>query len=249
MLNYIDADIKRILKKIMFLLTSGLFICLFILMLFIKNGSTYKTDTLIEDIRNFSSWFPFIVGLPIFLSVFADDLNAKTMQVAIGFGISRNKVILSKLIETVVLSLLICVVSIVAMIFMPIVMGLKFNTTQVYTIVVTMIIEVIHLVGFISIGMPFVFFSQNTTGGLIIYVLLSSKMAQIILSLILENEFITNIFGHASKYLLTLNLYYWRNNILAMGNIITIEILVTAFYILLLVILTIYLFKDSELEF
>lgn len=249
MLNYIAADTKRILKKRMFLLTAGLFIGLYILILFIKSGPTYKANALIEDIRSLSSWFSFIVGLPIFLSVFADDLKAKTMQVAIGFGMSRNKVILSKLIETAVLSLLISVISIAVMIFVPIGIGITLNTTQVYAIVVTMFIEAIHLIAFISISMPFVFFSQNATGGLIVYVLLSSKMVQLILSIILEKEFITSIFGHASKYLLSLNLYEWKSNILTSGDIFTMQILVTAIYIAAPVILAMYLFEDRELEF
>ena len=42
-----------------------------------------------------------LIGVPIFLAVFSDDFKSKAMQTAIGYGISRSKLILCRMSSTV----------------------------------------------------------------------------------------------------------------------------------------------------
>ena len=52
--------------------------------------------------------YPFFILLPVFTCVYSDELKSGTMIPAIGRGLSRAKVILAKFIDTVILSLALC---------------------------------------------------------------------------------------------------------------------------------------------
>lgn len=50
MLNYMVADIRRILKKPSFLLAVGVFMASYLLLVFIKSGPSYGKEALIQDV-------------------------------------------------------------------------------------------------------------------------------------------------------------------------------------------------------
>src|SRR3712207_8167642 len=67
-------------------------------------GNGYTAEAYVEDCMQLAGFFPLIVGIAIFLSIYGDDLKAKSMQVAIGRGMSRNGVVITKLIEVILLT-------------------------------------------------------------------------------------------------------------------------------------------------
>lgn len=103
MKNYILADYKRIITRIPRLVILVLFQVVFFVFALHKYNSaagTYTSVSLLETSTYFLSfWFIYILCLMDYIQTFSFDFRAKTIQVALGIGISRMKVIQSKLIQ------------------------------------------------------------------------------------------------------------------------------------------------------
>lgn len=249
MYNYILADIKRICHKKSFLMTVGAYIGLFLLMMFIYSNPTFTENTYVAKTTSFLGSFPLIIGLIVFLSVYYDDFKSKSMQVAIGYGMRRYKVVLSKIIESIVLFVLsIVIIGIITMI-VPMLLDLKLNGSQITEILFTLVIEMLRAIGYISISSIPVFYTQNAVNGTILYVLLSSKTIMLLLSIILGQDFIVNIFGDLTKFVYTIGLYGIRSTFMQTGIINMSIVLMVIIYVIIPTIISICGFKKKELEF
>lgn len=107
MRNYIRADIKRILRNsshlFSMLLLYGIYFCL----LYLPNRTAQTTSvSLIVSACSMLEWIMVFAGLFEMIAVFSEDFKVKTMQVAIGLGVSREKVVLCKLAEAAILLIL-----------------------------------------------------------------------------------------------------------------------------------------------
>lgn len=104
MVNYILADYKRVisrLPRIAFLVIFEAIFAFVILNKWNKATGNYNSVALLDDSDLFFSiWFTHILCVVDFVQSFSYDFSAKTIQVALGIGISRLQVILSKLIQT-----------------------------------------------------------------------------------------------------------------------------------------------------
>lgn len=249
MLNYMIADIRRILKKPSFLLAVGVFMASYLLLVFIKSGPSYGSEALIQDVRTLMTWFPFMVGLPIFLSVFADDFSTKAMYVAMGFGLSRRRLLLAKLLEVFILSLFWAVLIFLMVSLLSTALGLSLSSGGLFELGLILSVEVCRLLGFTSLCLPLVFFFQGMIEGLIVYVLLSSKMLQLMLSMLLSREVVTNLVGDLSSYLLTPMIYDWQLNLLGKKEVLLPQLGLIALYLLLPFLVAMQVFEQKELEF
>lgn len=64
----------------------------------------WNTVTYLIMARAFAGMLPMFFGLLVFIAVFSMDFKAKTMQVAIGTGLSRAEVVLAKTVEVFVIT-------------------------------------------------------------------------------------------------------------------------------------------------
>lgn len=109
MKNYILADYKRIVSHIPRILLIAVYELIFFAVVIVKwskAGDSYNSVSLMGHASTFIySLAAITIGLVDFLSSFAYDFQSRTIQVAIGVGISRLKVIISKLIQIALLVL------------------------------------------------------------------------------------------------------------------------------------------------
>lgn len=247
--NYILADIKRIFHKSSFLSTFAIYMGLFLIMIFIYFNPTFTSDAYVVKTKTFLNFFSLFIGLLVFLSVYYDDFKSKSMQVAIGYGIPRYKVVLSKFIEVVLLLLISAFFICIVILIVPTVLKLSLNSTQITDLVFSVIIEVLKSIGYICISAIPVFYTQNAVGGTIFYVLLSSRTIMILLSMILGQSFLTNTVGDLTQYLYTQQLYNVHSRFIQTGTISISLLLAIIIYVLLPVLLSIFSFNKRELEF
>ena len=73
---------------------------LFAVLVFIYFGPSFTAEMYVAKATSFLSFFPLIIGVFVFLSVYADDFKCRSMQVAIGYGMPRGRIILAKLLES-----------------------------------------------------------------------------------------------------------------------------------------------------
>ena len=201
MMNYLSADLHRVLHKQFFLGSVGAFSVLFAVLVFIYFNPSFTAEMYVAKVTSFLSFFPLIIGVFVFMSVYADDFKCRSMQVAIGFGMPRSRIILAKLLESALLLLGAAVAVGVLVLCAPAVLGLAPDARQTLSLALTVAAEMLRALGYLALSAVPVFLSQDAAGGVIAYVLLASKSVYIILSLVLGQEVFTATFGDLTQYL------------------------------------------------
>ena len=247
--NYITADICRILRKQSFGGSISAFLGLFGIMIFIYFNPSFTAEMYVSKITNFLSYFPLIVGLFVFMSVYADDFKCKSMQVAIGYGIPRRNIILAKLLESTLLLLGITVIMEIAILATPMAIHLDPNHVQLKSLAVTVLAEMLRTLGYIAISTFPVFLTQNAVNGIIFYVLLASKTVFIVLSMILGQDILVNIFGDLTKHLYTVQVYSTKVAFIQNEAFIPTLLLALTVYVILPTVISAIGFNKKELEF
>lgn len=240
MVNYIKADLYRILHKQSFFGVIGTYIALFVLLIFILFNPTFTGAMYISKIYTFLDFFPLIIGLIIFVSLYVDDLKSNSIQIAIGYGLPRYKIILSKLLECFTLLIIISVCILFLVLITPILLDIKIDASQTIDLIKTILLEVIKTMSYISMSQIIVYIAFNSIEGMIMYLLLSTQVVYIVLNILLQQRFIVELFGYLNRYLLTNELYNTPTLLRILGVIL--------FYIVLPVILSITIFQKRSIE-
>lgn len=247
--NYIKADIVRILHKRTFLGAVATFWGLFLMQVFIYFNPSFTAEMYVAKITAFTGFFPLMVGLFIFMCIYADDFKCKSMQIAIGYGTPRRKIIIAKLIESMILLIVITFITGFLVLGTPLILGLTFTQQQLSYLALTVIADMLRAIGYIALSTIPVFFTQNAVNGIIVYVLLSSKTVYIILTMILGQELFVNLAGDLTQYLYTTQLYDASTLFFQAGQFDFAWIIAPVLYVFIPTIIAIIGFNKKELEF
>lgn len=216
--NYIGADLRRIFRKQSFLWAFGAFAGCFAILVFIYFNPNFTAEMYVSKMTSFMSYFPLVVGLLTFLSVYADDFKCRSMQIAIGYGMPRGRIIFAKLLESAALLLATSAGMAVLLTAAPLLLGLAPTSQQIASLVLTAGAELLRALGYGAMSAVAVFLTQNATGGTILYVLLSSKTVYIIAIMLLVQDFLRNTVGDLTKYLYTAMLYTCKADLVQGGQ-------------------------------
>ena len=247
--NYIGADLRRIFRKQSFLRAFGAFAGCFAILVFIYFDPNFTAEMYVSKMTSFMSFFPLVVGLLTFLSVYADDFKCRSMQIAIGCGMPRGRIIFAKLLESAVLLLATAAVMAVLLVIAPLLLGLTPTSQQMASLVLTAGAEPLRALGYGAISAVAVFLTQNATGGTILYVLLSSKTVYIIATMLLGQDFLRNTVGDLTKYLYTAMLYTCKANLVQGGQPFICMSFALLIYVMLPTVISVVGFRKKELEF
>ena len=180
MLNYILADYKRVLSRIPRIVFVLLYQAAFVIFLLIKHNQAagiYTSVTLVDNASTiFGTWFIIVVCLIDFIQSFSFDFRAKTIQVALGIGISRLNVILAKLIQTTLVMLTDLVVTFTTFNIMAVVFGTPLAGHQLNFIICHGLSSVTLSVCSVSLLLPLVFRTQNMVMSMVGYFLLATSL-------------------------------------------------------------------------
>lgn len=246
MSNYIFADLKRIIKRIPFLISILLINLALAGVLLVSHGSNWNSVYFVICVQNFSKVLPIILGLIVLSAVFLDDFKAKTMQVAIGTGLPRGAVVFSKLIEVCVLTAFsIFTIGVVAF-GMGGILHAETIARQNIEIIQVLLKAGSAIIGYCSITMILMFFTQTTGFATLFYIGLSAHIVEGIL------EIFTDI-----KYIQVLNLkrFFFSSLVetvftrMLLGTIDVGGIIGMIIYIIGAAAIAFLLFKKRELEF
>lgn len=247
--NYIAADLRRIFRKQSFLGAFGAFAGCFAILVFIYWNPRFTAEMYVSKMTGFMSFFPLVVGLLTFLSVYADDFKCRSMQIAIGYGMPRGRILLAKLLESAVLLLAASAGMAVLLAAAPLLLGLAPTPQQTASLVLTAAAELLRALGYGAISAVAVFLTQNATGGTILYVLLSSKTVYIIATMLLGQDFLRDTVGDLTKYLYTAMLYTCKADLVQGGQPYLCLMLALLVYIVLPTVISVVGFRKKELEF
>ena len=97
MLKYIHGEIYRLLhKKSMYIYFAALAVG-YLLITYIRSGG-FTADSIVGEASNIFNFLPVLAGGFLFAAIYTDDLNAKNLISLVGFGLSKVKIVISKLI-------------------------------------------------------------------------------------------------------------------------------------------------------
>lgn len=236
MRQLIKGDISRILrKKEIYIFALALYIILF----------AVKSKTEVEDqISSFETMVRLIGMLlciiPVYLTVYGDEIRTGSMQTVIGRGMSRRKVIISKLIDCIILFTMMFMVFLLLFYVKNAIAHLAFTPKQNTMAFVYVLVTCIKATGYFAVTGLFLFASWNVAIGLtacimLVFVSVSLVLVQANLHIPVHDYWIDGLVD--SSY-----------NDIMIGNFPWKLLLMIAIYIIGAVIVTVKVFDRKELD-
>ena len=247
MRNCIKADILRVQRKksLLIMICVSLSIAIIgalVIKLLKLDASLYE-----QVISVLSGFNGLMIGIPVFSAVLSDDFKSKSMQTAIGHGLTRNKVILARFFEIVITIVEAYVILSLAMFIIGKVVGT--DSDLIFRALGKSWIEVIALLCHISIAIIFVYCMQNGTLGLVLFILMASGFFSGMLMLTSAIPFLAKRNISIPDYVPSGMIDNFINTANSMPKRTGSLIAAILFYIVLPLFITMKIFKNKELDF
>ncbi len=245
--NYIRADLRRIVRRIPRIIILTIYFAVFAIFYIVAaRKSSWNSVQFISLVQSFCSFLPPILGLIELICVYSDDFRAKTMQVAIGIGIPRRKVVMAKYIETAVLTFADLLIFVVLCVVLNAISGIVLRSDLVMEMFGEFLFGWFAVLGYTGLTMILIFYMQGTGIATILYLILSTNLVQWLLQNITSLPAIRGL--HLQNVLLSNALGNFRTKMIIgtfnFRSFITIIIYIVATYFI-----TSAVFNKRELEF
>ena len=163
MRRMIRADIRRILKKVMFY---GIALIAYIIMFTIK-----KEDTALDQMETIqmameligSGLFP----IAVFIFVYGDELKAGVIHSIIGRGLSRSKVVAAKYIDCLILLLAYLIPLLLIAFLKNSMSGLPISPKQSLDLFWDFVFMYVRAAGYMAFGSMGLFLTVSVAGGMV----------------------------------------------------------------------------------
>ena len=244
--RYMKADFYRIFGRVSRYITLLiLFIAFGAFLYIVADGSTpYELVETLTKVVNLAICPVF--GLVEYGVVYSDDIKAKTMQIAIGTGISRKKVIFTKWVEIVVLTALDVIIFLGIAYVISILRNAVFSGEPLRDVLVLSGFSLIKLAGSAAITSILLFGTMNATLGMILFITSAFGILYFIVSAIVTIGPLEAL--HLDQYLFT-SLLEAAKSRAVIGTLSITHIAGIILYMLVFYLLACKVFKKVELEF
>lgn len=246
MKQYIVADLKRIVGRVPYWICMLLLIGYMMALFLIQSLSNWNAVIYLVTASAFAGMLPIFFGLLVFIAVFSADFKTKTMQVAIGTGLSRAEVVLSKAVEVFVITIAGIVLIGVVVLLAGVVTGVGMNATHAMEIINSLWMKGVAIISYNYIAMILIFFTQKPGVGTMCYIALATPVVEILVSVINDIKLIKEL--DIRRFYLA-SLIDTAHTRLILGTFDIASFIGIAAYIMAGVAVTILLFRKRELEF
>lgn len=204
MRNYICADLKRIARTPQRLVLLALCLAGAATMVRLEDAAmSSRTAVSVTGVisMSYAIWYYLVGGVIELIFVLVPDFKAKTMQAAIGRGMPRRRVVLSKQLELAVIALADAVVLLAAAAVMYGRYGVHPGAEQWRDLAISLLGEWMTISVFSNLAMILVFLTQIAPLGVLIYVVLAFNAIPSCLNLLEKQDFFAAL--HLSQYTFT----------------------------------------------
>lgn len=184
MKNYILADYRRILTRVPRLL----FLAVYEIAIIISVISAWKDAPVFTSLDFFNAtslWFTgmgsLMLGVGALINVFGDDFKCKTMQVAIGIGVTRLQVVVSKLIQCAMILVTDLLVTCAVLGVLTLVTGVSLAPHQYFQIFADCVYILLFAVCWASVISALIFKLQSMLLPMVIFVLMNFNLLDFLL--------------------------------------------------------------------
>lgn len=244
--RYLKADFYRIFGRTSRYITLLIFFAAFAAFLYaISGGATpYGMVETVTQIVNLTVCPVF--GLIEYGVVYGDDLKAKTMQIAIGTGVSRKKVIFTKWVEIMILTTIDTIIFLVIAYIISIVRGAVFSGEPLRDVLVLSGFSIVKIAGSVAITSILLFGTMNATIGMIIFITSAFGILYFLISALVTIGPLESL--HLDQYLFTSILEAAKSRAV-IGTLSIPHIIGIVVYLLIFFLIACRIFKKVELEF
>ena len=247
MLNYMRADFYRISHRLVRWILFALMTIGLVLMHWPSKGEQPTYPELLSGIESLVSFIPVLYGTLEMIFVFGDDFKGKTSQIAIGLGVSRLKVILSKwLVFTLTCFFDLVVFSLAMWLGSNLMYQSKIPAGLLPELFAHVLIATIGVAAYSASLLWILFLAQNITVALLFYVALSTTLVNFGITMLADQEWIQRF--HISSYTLSNSLNVFRSR-MVLGSFHFMSLLGILIYIAIGLGAAYLAYRHKELEF
>ena len=254
MRNVIKTDILRAQKK------KSLIICAIILAVIAVGTAVvvnvlpmFSDDTAggfkMAVVSAINFFMPLLIGIPIYSTIYTDDFKSRSMQIAIGRGVTRTKMMIARFLEAIILIVEWYVIFTIVLAICGLINGA--GGSEILSAIGSLWTGTISMVVFMSLALLFVYWTLNPTTGLVFYIIFVAGVLDTIFSLVDMIPFLKDNNIEISKFFPGSACNNFVNCIMD-GDVLhsfTWGIGVVLGYIVLPIVISIQIFKRKELEF
>lgn len=248
MIQLIKADFYRIFHKKTMYAYVGFCALAFMGLVILLNGNGMTGNTYVAFASIVTNFMGLFIGTFIVALVYNDDLKSKSLQSAIGFGMKRPAIIVTKFVVAIIMLIIISLGFSALVALVPVVFGYTLEATAPKLLSGHILVEVIKIIAFIGLVSIAAFAIQKPTFVTTIFILLATGTFSNLLGLILGQGFIVKIFGDLMQYTPTVMGTTFVTDLIAGGLRLELIAGIVAYAVIGAVISAI-LFKNKELEF
>ena len=250
MRRLLEADMKRIMTKIIpWLLLLVVWIFLGVRLAVGIGDSIDRNFFFLRTVGSALAFMDLVIGFSALLGVYGDEFKSMAMIGVIGRGISRDKFVLAKFLDSVLLIVEMLALSVIYILILKAVFGVTYNAVETRYTVCAIVFTLIEEIAYVTIAAIFYFLSENAAIGLFAY---------LAFELIIPATL--NIAIHLSPFLKKLQIERWyvtgmcssaySDFILGdVGGAILMMIPAIAVYIAAMLVITMLIFRKKELDF
>lgn len=248
MSNLIKADLYRIFNKKGLYIFSGICSVLFLLMIYMVHYPSFTYLDYLSFIQMLTSFIGLIIGTFVVGLVYNDDLRSKSLQSAIGFGMKRSQIVITKFIVALVVYLIISLGFLALILSAPYMFAIPQMPGILKSLLIMFFGEVTRGIIYMALSSVVVFGTQKPTFNTTVYLLLATGTVVNIAGMILNVGFIKNTFGNLGQYLPSnaLSIFIAK---LTSDVFSTQDFIIVIATIIISLIASIVVFNKKELEF
>ncbi len=254
MRNVIRTDIIRAQRKKSIIICMIIMIVMELITAFVIKAipmlNEYAPEYFYMAVTTVATFFgPLLIGISIFGAIFTDDFKSRSMQVAIGRGVSRPKMMLARFMEVIILIIEWHLLNSAVLAVCGLIDGA--GGDNIWKAIGDVWGSALSILVFMSLAMLFVYGTQNPTTGLVFYIIFVVGALDMIFTgidmipfladhnIVLSKFFPSTAVKTFLGYLAEGDVFYsftWGSGVLVC-------------YIVLPIIISIQIFKKKELEF
>ncbi len=248
MANCIFADMPRVLKKTSVLILTILEVALIIGGVFVIRflpfiGLNVPLGSILDLA---STLFLLFTALPVFLVVFGDDIKSKTMQSAIGYGVSRTKLLIARFLEIILIMIVIMLILIAEMLVITLIFKVPMTGNQSFLNAVKDLgISALESACYIAIAMIAVFWTQSMALAQTLYLCLMFGVVDMLISMTSFIPFLSKHHIDLGKYTVSGLIDTARSGV---SYAPVMWVVVVAAYIVLPLVISAAVFRRKELS-
>lgn len=245
MLNYIKADLYRLTKKKSLYIMMVLFTLGYSLIAFnLKSKGMY----FLEFNGLMTAMSPLLIGIFVFTAIYTDDLKSHAVQSAIGFGIKRTTIIITKLIEAAILLLLFYLYALIHLFIINSVFSMNLDTNSFKLISYSAISFYLQTLVYFSLSGVLIFSLQKATFATVIYVLFGANVINQLITSVLSLTIVRSTVGNLIPFLIENVITKFNASLLSGSGFLTPGLIIIA-YIIVSTSISSFLFNKVELDF